>query len=95
MGARDRSANGHGGLAGVRRSRPALVAISADAISYTITWTESDVEASDEARTYITVRPAEMEDVPDIVGLLGQYAGQGLLRIRGAREIHRVIGAVC
>jgi pyrroline-5-carboxylate reductase len=68
------------------------VAISANAISYTITWTESDVEASDEGRTYITVRPAEMEDVPDIVGLLGQYAGQGLLRSRGAREIHRMIG---
>jgi amino-acid N-acetyltransferase len=50
------------------------------------------VFVSDRVEAGITVRPAETEDVGAIVGLLGQYAGQGLLRSRAAEEIHRVIG---
>jgi pyrroline-5-carboxylate reductase len=81
-------------IAGDFRNRDTLDTIgeSAHAVSYTFTWTESDVEASDRVRTGITVRPAEMDDVRDIAGLLGEYAAQGLVRLRGADEIHRAVG---
>lgn len=65
----------------------------ARAVSYWLTETEGNVLVSDRVEAgVITVRPAETEDVEAIVGLLGQYAGQGLLRSRAAEEIHRVIG---